>query len=327
MPSIRKLPSGKYQAIVRKQGFPTQYKSFSKRKDALCWSLRLEEQLSSAEAYGSCEDWTTLSLSEAIDLYIKERGQHLKSYLTADKYRAMALRKALGNIPLVKLSAAMIQAYKEERLATVATGTARADLGYLQRVINFLRKDKQMSVPDLFSHVRLPSNGKPREAIPTHNELARLLDLMPPDTRLIATLASETGMRRGEILRLEVKDINLSCRSLRINEAKNGSPRVIPLSTKACQVLADAITRCRGGITARVFPVSPYRVSRTFREAADIMGGFDWVFHSLRHYACTRFFEIGLQAIEVASISGHKDMRMLQRYTHLRPSVLASKLG
>ncbi|WP_083950347.1 tyrosine-type recombinase/integrase [Serratia ficaria] len=327
MSSIRKLPSGKYQAIVRKQGFPPQYKSFSKRKDAVSWSMNLEAQLDKAQAIGSDNEWTALNLSDAIDLYIKERGQHLKAYLTTDKYRSVALRKALGDIPLVKLSAPMIQAYKDKRLATVATGTARADLGYLQRVINFLRKDKQMSVPDLFSHVRLPGNGKPREAIPTHNQLARLLDLMPSDTKPIAVLASETGMRRGEILRLEVKDINLAGRSLRINEAKNGSPRVIPLSTKACQVLADAMTRCRGGITARLYPISPYRVSRTFREAADKLGGFNWVFHSLRHYACTRFFEIGLQAIEVATISGHKDMRMLQRYTHLTPSVLASKLG
>jgi site-specific recombinase XerD len=39
------------------------------------------------------------------------------------------------------------------------------------------------------------------------------------------------------------------------------------------------------------------------------------------------FFEKGLNVMEVASITGHKDLRMLQRYTHLRAEDLALKLG
>lgn len=327
MPTLRKLPSGKYQAIVRKQGYPTQYKTFAKRRDALTWAISAEQRLQEIELIGSDNDWMKQTLSDAIDLYVNEKGQFLKSYMTSDRYRAEALRKALGVVHLADLSPSMIQAYKDKRLSLVSEGTARADLAYLQRVINFLRKDKQMSLPDLFSHVRLPANGKPREAIPDRQQLEKLLSLMPEDTRPVAALAAETGMRRGEILRLMVKDVNLSGRCLRINESKNGSSRVIPLSTKACQLLAEALSRCRGGVTARLFQLSPYRVSRTFREAADSIGGFEWVFHSMRHYACTRFFEIGLQAIEVAAISGHKDMRMLQRYTHLSPTILALKLG
>ena len=39
------------------------------------------------------------------------------------------------------------------------------------------------------------------------------------------------------------------------------------------------------------------------------------------------FFEKGLGVMEVAAITGHKDLRMLQRYTHLRAEDLAKKLG
>ena len=52
----------------------------------------------------------------------------------------------------------------------------------------------------------------------------------------------------------------------------------------------------------------------------------DLHFHDLRHEAITRFFEMGLSVPEVALISGHKDYRMLARYTHLRPEDVASKL-
>ena len=49
--------------------------------------------------------------------------------------------------------------------------------------------------------------------------------------------------------------------------------------------------------------------------------------HDLRHEAVSRFFELGLTTPEVAMISGHRDARMLMRYTHLRPAVIAAKLA
>ena len=50
-------------------------------------------------------------------------------------------------------------------------------------------------------------------------------------------------------------------------------------------------------------------------------------FHDLRHEAVSRMFEKGLNQMEVSSVSGHKDLRMLKRYTHLDASKLAAKLG
>jgi hypothetical protein len=41
----------------------------------------------------------------------------------------------------------------------------------------------------------------------------------------------------------------------------------------------------------------------------------------------TRLFERGLNIAEVSAISGHKELRMLQRYTHLRAIDLVSRLG
>ena len=52
----------------------------------------------------------------------------------------------------------------------------------------------------------------------------------------------------------------------------------------------------------------------------------DLRFHDLRHEAISRFCELGLTLAEVALISGHRDYRMLARYTHLQPMDLAFKL-
>ena len=53
----------------------------------------------------------------------------------------------------------------------------------------------------------------------------------------------------------------------------------------------------------------------------------DLHFHDLRHEATSRLFEKGLNPVEVETITGHKDTRMLMRYTHLRAEELARKVG
>ena len=74
------------------------------------------------------------------------------------------------------------------------------------------------------------------------------------------------------------------------------------------------------------FPVTP----NGFRLAWDRLRGraglSDLRFHDLRHEAISRFFELGLNIPEVAVISGHKDPRMLFRYTHLRAKELVDRL-
>jgi Phage integrase family len=48
---------------------------------------------------------------------------------------------------------------------------------------------------------------------------------------------------------------------------------------------------------------------------------------ALRHEATSRFFEKGLNVMEVASVPGHKALQMLKRYTHLSAGDLVSSLG
>jgi integrase len=53
----------------------------------------------------------------------------------------------------------------------------------------------------------------------------------------------------------------------------------------------------------------------------------DLRWHDLRHEAASRLFEKGLHPMEVASITGHKSMQMLKRYTHLKPESILESLG
>jgi len=73
--------------------------------------------------------------------------------------------------------------------------------------------------------------------------------------------------------------------------------------------------------------LSPVALRGLWNRVCKRAGLIDLRFHDLRHEATSRFFEKGLNVMEVAAITGHKDLRMLQRYTHLRAEDLAKKLG
>ena len=76
-----------------------------------------------------------------------------------------------------------------------------------------------------------------------------------------------------------------------------------------------------------VFPLLCEALKSAWRRACSRAGIIDLRFLDLRHEATSRLFEKSLNMIEVAAITGHKDLRMLQRYTHLRAKDLALKLG
>ncbi len=76
-----------------------------------------------------------------------------------------------------------------------------------------------------------------------------------------------------------------------------------------------------------VFPVTPNALLGVWRRTAHKTGINNLRFHDLRHQATSKFFEKGLNVMEVAAITGHKDLRMLHQYNHLRAEDLAKKLG
>jgi integrase len=89
---------------------------------------------------------------------------------------------------------------------------------------------------------------------------------------------------------------------------------------------AMAILQSQKSRSGPVFPITVNALKLAWERAVARSGLSNLHFHDLRHEAVSRFFEMGLSLPEVAVISGHRDPRMLFRYTHLRPTDLARKL-
>ena len=138
-------------------------------------------------------------------------------------------------------------------------------------------------------------------------------------------LAIETGMRQGEIVGLDWKDVDLERQIARLHAGatKNGHGRGVPLSRTAVAVLQR-----RGPAVGSVFQgVTTEAVKQAFAKAAARAGMAELHFHDLRHEAISRLFERGFNVMEAAAVSGHRDLAVLRRYVHLEASALASRLG
>ena len=173
--------------------------------------------------------------------------------------------------------------------------------------------------------VQMPPSCPPRDRRLAKGEYQRLRGaaegLRNPLIWPIIDIAVETAMRRSEILSLTWENVDIQNGTCHLPMTKNGSPRTVPLTSKARQIVKSCSQN-----SELVFPVSSNAVRLSWDRLRARAGVNDLRFHDLRHEAISRFFERGLSIAEVALISGHKDPRMLFRYTHLRAEDVAKKL-
>jgi len=175
--------------------------------------------------------------------------------------------------------------------------------------------------------IRRPAPPRGRDRRLEAGEEQRLLDaadngrseyMLP-----LIILAIETAMRQGEMLSLTWSDIDLDKRIAHLDMTKNGESRDVPLSTRAL----EALQTLKGmQIDARVIPSTRSAVQQAWGHLRRRTGIPDLRFHDLRHEGVSRLLERGLNVIETATISGHKELRMLQRYSHLRAVDLVDRL-
>ena len=146
----------------------------------------------------------------------------------------------------------------------------------------------------------------------------------------VVLFALETAMRRGELLSLTWKDVDLKKRVAYLEITKNGTARAVPLSSRAVAVL-ESLKEEKDGVQAlsvgKVFKTTDAALKKAFERACERAGINDFHFHDLRHEATSRLAEKLPNLIELAAVTGHKDLRMLKRYYHPRAEDLARKLG
>lgn len=334
MATFRKR-NGRWHVQVRRVGYASRTKSFLSKSDGRTWARQIEAEFDKTVLPSDPRVLEQITISDLLRRYEENVTRHKKG-APFERQRIRAFRaQGWASKPLSTATPQVFSQYRDDRQQQVSAGTLIRELGLLHAIFEKARQEWGFPLlENPLARVKKPKNPDPRERRLLSGELDKLLvaceGCRNDWLRFSILFAIQTGMRRGELLRLRWSDVCLDRSVLSIQETKNGHPRCIPLTAEAVALLGS---RQAGhptddslvvSATANAFRLAWERCKR--RAAKTCPALIDLRFHDLRHEAVSRFFELGLSVPEVALISGHRDPRMLFRYTHLRAENIVAKL-
>ena len=329
MATIRKL-RGRWQAQVRRRGVPPRAKSFDTKTEALRWASDLESEANRSGWVADTRAAEKTTLNELLTRYRDEVTPAKRGAVSERARISSILRCPIAHRTLAKLTSSDVATYRDERLKSIAPATIVRELNTISHAIEIATREWGLWLPrNPVKLVRRPPVPRGRTRRLKEGEEEALLSACDrgrtPLMRPLIVLAIETAMRRGELLELRWEHVDLKICVAHLALTKNGDSRDVPLSRRAVETLREL--SAIGPKSERVFPVTGNSVRLAFEHLRVRAGMSDLHFHDLRHEAISRLFELGLNIAEVSAISGHREMKMLQRYVHLRAVDLVARLG
>lgn len=325
----------RYTVVIRRRGHPAQSATFGSKTKAKTWARNTEAAISEGRHFKAAES-KKHTVVELIDRYI-ETVLPEKSGSTeySQGIQLRWWRKHLGGYVLADVTPALLVEHRD-KLAGEPTprGPKRSPatvvryMAALSHAFTTGMKEWGWLDDNPMRFVSKPREGKGRVRFLDDDERVRLLDACResrnPDLYTVVVLALSTGMRKGEILGLTWKDIDLDRGIISITDSKNRESRAVPVTGHAHELLT-ARAKFRRIDTGLVFPApaDPRQKPRPI----DIQSAWDWAverakledfrFHDLRHCAATYLAQSGASLSALAATLGHKTLQMVQRYQHL----------
>jgi integrase len=257
---------------------------------------------------------------------------HQKARLTEKSYQRECgivnghLSRAFSG-RIAQIRAIDVQRYVTKRVGEVSTHSVQKELNVLKHMLG-LCVEWEIIPGNPSQGVKSPRVPAGRVRYLQPGEFRRILAACPEWLRPIAGLAVATGMRRSEILGLRWLDVDFDNRCITLARTKNGEGRVVYLNLSAIAVLQSVHRGPDSKPAGHVFAgIRPEKVSVAFGRVCRRLEVCDFRFHDLRHTAASLMRMRGQDIHTVASLLGHKDLRMAARYQHLSPQFLADAVA
>jgi len=327
---------------------PSISRTFDFKADAEAWAREVERELQRGNIAVLNDQAQRVTVAEAMDRYLAGPVQDMKSAKDV-RARLNRVRERFGAHFLSNVRGVDVSAWRDDLLQEgLAPQTVVHHINVLSALFGFVEKDLGIALPagNPCRSVRKPALGNARDRRLRAGEIDALLaaaaQARAVGLRQIIILAVETSMRLGELLGLEWNRIDLQRRTAHLVDTKNGESRTVALSIAAAAALQSLPRRLDGRVFGwqtknsfeKTWQRCIMRAKAAYAEDCAKKGKkpdpaflTDLHFHDLRHEAASRLFEKGLGIMEVASMTGHKSLSMLKRYTHIEAEKLARKLG
>ena len=325
MASIRKR-NNRWEVRVRRSGQPTQTKTFTLKSDAQQWAREAEIALEKGELLHKPKPYP-ITLEEAAKRYLEEVAIHHKG-VASERYRLWAMVNRLGTSkPMTAITSKDIATYKVERQKEVTSASVRRELNLLSSLFETAKNEWGIiAFNNPLTAVKRPSDSVARDRRLTQIEKEQLLSESlrkgSHQLHLAILIALNTGMRQSEILKLRWDDVDFDRNQITVRDTKNGSNRIIVLSS----VLRGSLVNIQQ-THETLFTITASGLQQAFRKLTTRLRIRNLRFHDLRHEAISSFFEMELSVPEVQLMSGHRTLDQLMRYSHASIEQIKYKVG
>lgn len=275
MANFTRRESGKWQAKVRRDGWPSQSKTFDTKAAAEAWARSVEREMDT-DSFISRNDAERTTFFEAAERYRRDVLPSKRGKLQ-DGYVLKRVTEEFGSYSLAAVTPAKLSAYRDERLKAVSPQTVLHELGMVSRIFKAAKLDWNIALPkgNPVEDVRKPSLNNDRtrrlESLEEDLLLNALKECASVWPHAAAVLAMETGARQSELLSLKWEEIDLEQRVARIRgrdggKTKNGDEyRDAPLSRRAVTLLNSLPQATRG----KVLPLSQNALQLSWERAVN----------------------------------------------------------
>jgi integrase len=332
MASIKKRDNGAWRARYRDEAGKEHARHFERKADAQRWL----DQVTAAVVRGDYVDpkagrvtfgayatgWESVQVSS---------GGTRRIVDNALRVHAMPV---LGNQPIATIRPSTVQAFvKGLEAKGLAPGSVRNVYDVAAQVFAAAVDDRVISASPC-RKIALPKGGGDEVVPPTVEEVEAVRDALEERWRAVALALAGSGLRIGELLGLQVADVDFLRRTIRVERQRLQSGAIAPLKTKASrrtvpvgQVVIDALAAhlAEYPSTEALFvdelgrPLT-YRRWKALWKAAAARAGVDATSHDLRHFAASALISGGASVKQVQTFLGHSSATItLRTYAHLFP--------
>lgn len=319
MPTYRQR-GDRWRAELYKDG-RRESATFDTKRQAVAWATQRESELTGVRL-------PEHTLQDALRRFAEEVSPSHKGEKW-ERTRLLTMeRDELAGRQLQTLTRTDIAGLRDRRLKVVSGASVRREMNLLISVLSECAGDWGWLRANPAREVKRPPSPPPRRRRVSDDEAARVtLALGVTDLEaetigqrvgLAFLFALESAMRAGEILGLRWEDV--SPKSARLPETKNGDARVVPLSVRAREIIA-ALPRDR----ETCFDIHPGTRDTLWRRAVKDAEITNLHFHDSRAEAIWRLSK-KLDVMELARMIGHRDLRSLMIYYNADPDELADRL-
>ena len=239
-----------------------------------------------------------------------------------DKSMLEWFRPHLAGKDLQDINRELLEQVKTKRAKGVRPGTVNRYLALVRAILRRACFDWEWI--DRVPKVGMLRDQSMRIRALSRDEYIRLLAELPKHLQDMVRFSVATGLRQGNVTRLQWKQISLERRHLWVSgaEHKNGRPHAVPLNELAMEVLI----RRQGGHPTHVFTYEGQPVTqvntKAWRNALKRAEIDDFRWHDLRHTFATWHREAGTPTHELQRLGGWKTQSMVERYAHVAPEGL-----